>query len=124
MLNAAQLASMQAFAARTLDLTANTTRNTATGANVWGTPNETWTAMLTGVACGLSEPTPKQMQVYATLIGSPRAWIVSFPFGSDVKRDDRISVNGTTMRAQIDISLGSYSTLTQVLAVTTDEVIA
>lgn len=123
MLSAAQLTSLQGFATKTLDLTANTSRNTATGTDAWGTPNETFTAVLTGVACGLSEPSPKQMQLYATLIGSERAWIVSFAFGSDVKRNDRITISGVTMRVQIDISLGSYSTLTQVLAVTVNEVI-
>lgn len=125
MLSAAQLASFQSFAAQVaLDLTANTTRNTGTGANVWGTPNETWTAVLTGVACNLAKPTATQEKVYANLIADQAAWFVSFATGSDVLADDRVIVSGKTLRVQAVFEPQSYSWLTQALCVETGKVIS
>lgn len=127
MIDAATLAALQASAALTLDLTAQVTRNTATGTDVWGHPNEQWTAVLQNgspnVACALTEPSAQVMAQYAALIGSQRAWKVSFPYGTDVKRNDRIAVGGQTMRVQVDETLGSYSTLTQVLATEINETV-
>ena len=124
MLDSRQLTAAQRFAATTLDLVAQTTRNTASGTtDAWGHANETWTTINASVACGMSDPSPMQMQKYATLIGSARAWKVSFPWGTDLKRDDRVIVLGQTLRVQVDISIGSYSTLTQVLATEINELV-
>lgn len=126
MLDTRQLTALQSYASRTLDLSAQITRNTGTGSDIWGHPNETWTpvpASGAAVACALTEPSAQVMAKYADLIGSQRAWKVSFPYGTDIKRNDRIAVGGQTMRVQVDETLGSYSTLTQVLATEVNETV-
>lgn len=123
MLDAATLIALQNAATMTLDLVAVTQRNTGTGTDAWGHPSETWLTVNASIACGLTEPNAQQMQIHAALIGSSRAWKVSFPYGTDIKRNDRITVGGQTMRVQVDETLGSYSTLTQVLATEINETI-
>lgn len=124
MLSAAQLTSLQGFATKTLDLTANTQRNTGSGTDALGIQLETWTPVLTGVACGMAEPSTKDMQLYAgAILGSERAVKLSFPIGSDVKRNDRVAVNGRTYRVQVDTSGDSYNTLVQVIAVQINEAV-
>ena len=124
MLSAAQQTSVQTYAAMTLDLTANTTRNTGSGTDALLVPLETWTAVLSGVACGMAEPSTKDMQLYGgAILGSERAVKLSFPFGSDVKRNDRVTVNARTYRVQVDASGDSYGTLTQVIAVQINEAV-
>lgn len=116
MLSPAQLAALQAAATKTLDLVAKIERQSGTTQDGKGHIVENWTVLSAAVACGLSEPTPRQMQLYANLIAGHRAWIVSLPYGTGIQRNDRVTISGQVMRAQVDISLGSYSTLTQVLA--------
>src|SRR5258707_5822191 len=96
MLTAAQLTALQGFAATTLDLTANTTRKSGAGLDGRGHPNPTWPAVLTGVACGMAEPSTSDLQKYPELfIGDERHAKFSFPTGSDVKKDDRITMVGS-----------------------------
>ncbi len=113
MLTAAQLTALQGFAATTLDLTANTTRKSGTGLDGRGHPNPTWPALLTAVACGMSEPT-----VTDFLTSEPVAKF-SFPTGSDVKKDDRITMvsSGLVFRVQTRTDRDSYSLLVQCIAV-------
>lgn len=118
MINAAQLAFLQATANRTLDLTAKIERDTnpSTVQDGKGHKAESWTVLQVTQPCALAEPTPREMQLYAGEIAGRRAWKVSFAFGTDVQRNDRLTVSGQRMRVQVDETLGSYSTLTQVLA--------
>lgn len=118
-LTAGQLTFFQTAATGTLDLVANTTRNTSTGVDIYGNPVEpgSWPAVLTGVACGMSDPPPAMMQLYPeAFIGSVRTAKFSFPIGSDVKRGDRITVGGRTYRVQVRLDPHSYSLLVQVIA--------
>src|SRR5260221_9621337 len=79
-LTAAQLTALQGFAAGTLDLTANTTRKSGTGLDGVGHPTPAWPALLTGVACGMSEPTVTDLQKYPELfIGEERRGEVKLP---------------------------------------------
>ena len=125
-LTAAQLAFLQTKATATLDLSANTTRNTAgaTATDAYGNPTETWTAVLTNVACGEGPTTPAMQQLYPeAFIGSVRTAHFAFPIGSDVKRGDRITTGGRTYRVAVRLDPQSYPTLVVVIATQIDEVI-
>lgn len=120
MLDARQLSNFQTFWAKSLDLTANTTRNTAgaTAVDQYGNPTETWTAVLTGVACGMSEPAVTDFTLYPeAFIGNERRVKFSFPTGSDIKANDRIATGGLTYRVQVRTDRDSYSALAQCIAV-------
>lgn len=123
-LTAGQLTFLQGVAATyTLDLTANTTRNTGTGVDQYGNPNETWTAVLTGVACSIGDPALSTLQLYPqAFIGAERKVKISFPVGSDVKRNDRALISGRTYRMELDISRDSFGILGQFVAVQVNEV--
>lgn len=123
MLDPRQLTSLQGFAGRTLDLTAKIERNTGNGTDGMGHPTETWTTLASAAPCGLSEPSAGKLQQYAALIGSAQAWQVSFLYTTDVARNDRLTIGGQIMRVQVNMTLGSYSTLTQVLATAINELV-
>src|SRR5260370_26261013 len=112
LLTAAQLTALQGFAATTLDLTANTTRKSGTGLDGRGHPNPTWPALLTAVACGMSEPTVTDMQKYPELfIGEERRAKFSFPTSSDSQKDDRIPMvsSGLLFRVHTTTDPDSHS---------------
>lgn len=116
MLSATQLAALQAAATQTLDLSATIQRKSVASTS-YATDEESWAQLGTGpVNAGMSEPTRTQLALYAGVIGSQRAWVVSLPYGTPVARDDQLLIAGRTLRVQADLSLGSYSTLYQVLA--------
>lgn len=119
-LTAAQLAFMQLMAQTyTLDLIANTTRNTAAATtDVYGNPTETWTSVLTNVSCSVGDPTPATQQLYPqAFIGAERKAKISFPVGSDVKRSDRANIGGRIYRIEVDIGRDSFSLLGQFVGV-------
>ena len=124
-LTAGQLTFLQTMAQTyTLDLTANTTRNTAgaTATDVYGNPTETWTAVLTGVSCGVGDPAQSTMQLYPqAFLGAERKVKISFPVGSDVKRNDRATIGGRTYRIEVDIGRDSFSLLGQFIGVQINE---
>jgi Phage head-tail joining protein len=123
-LTAAQLAFLQTMAQiYTLDLTANTTRNTAAATtDVYGNPTETWTAVLTSVACSVGDPSPSTQQLYPqAFIGAERKAKISFPVGSDVRRNDRATIGGRTYRIEVDIGRDSFSLLGQFVGVQINE---
>lgn len=124
-LTAGQLAFMQAQAVTyTLDLLANTTRNTGTGVDQYGNPVENWTAVLTGVACAMSDPAPATLQLFPeAFLGAERKVKISFPVAADVKRGDRVIIGGRTYRVQVDISRASFSLLGQFIAIQINEVV-
>src|SRR5260221_4537969 len=125
-LTAGQLTFLQGIAAGMLDLTANTTRNTAsaTAIDQYGSPVEIWTAVLTAVACSMGDPAPTTMQLYPqAFIGVERRVKISFPVGSDVKRNDRITTGGRTYRVEMDIGRDSFSLLGQFIAMQVNEVV-
>ena len=120
MLDARQLANIQTMWAKSLDLTANTTRNTAgaTAVDQYGNPAETWTAVLTGVACGMAEPAVTDFTLYPeAFIGNERRVKLSFATGSDIKQNDRVATGGLTYRVQVRTDRDSYSALVQCIAV-------
>jgi hypothetical protein len=122
-LTAGQLAFFQLMAQTyTLDLTANTTRNIGTGVDQYGNPAENWQPLLTSVACSVGDPSPSTQQLYPqAFIGAERKAKISFPVGSDVKRNDRALIGGRTYRIEADIGRDSFSLLGQFVGVQINE---
>jgi hypothetical protein len=118
-LSAAQLTYLQTTAANlTLDLTANTTRKSGSATDGRGHQTSGWATVLTSVACSMGDPAPALLQLYpGALIGPERKVKMSFPIGSDVKPDDRVTTGGRTYRVQSDIGRDSFSILAQFIAV-------
>ena len=83
-----------------------------------GTKNGPYTAVA-NVNVGLKAPTAQQLDQYAHLIGSRKAWIARFPYGTDIRELDHFVTGSNTLIMQSDISLSSYSSLTTMLAVET-----
>lgn len=115
MIDAAALAQMQATAAQSLDIPGCVVRRKTTTLSAYATAEETWSDVA-AVSAGMAEPKSQLLQQFAARIASQRAWVVSLPYGTDVRRDDELVLAGRTLRVQADLSLGSYSTLNQVLA--------
>ncbi|SRR5258708_4374387 len=124
-LTAGQLAFLQTMATTyTLDLMANTTRKSGTTTDGRGHQVPAWTAVLTNVVCGMGDPAPALMQLFpGAFIGAERKVKLSFPVGSDVKRDDRVTIGGRSYRVQADIGRDSFSLLAQFIAVQTNEAV-
>ncbi len=116
MLTPAQLVALQGAMRLTLDLTCTLIQRAAPSPSAWATDEPVWTTVAGPVAAGMSEPTRQQLALYGGVIGAQRAWVVSLPYGTPVARGDQLSIAGRVLRVQADLSLGSYSTLTQVLA--------
>lgn len=115
MLDARQLTSLQAFAATTLDIAGCLVQRATTVNNEYGHVVETWVTTAT-VQAGMNEPGRAMQQQFADRIGVLTPWLVSLPFGTDVARGDQLVLAGQTLRVQANLSVGSYSTLAQVLA--------
>ena|SRR5258708_7003167 len=125
-LAAGQLAFLQNMATTyTLDLMANTTRKNVTSTDGRGHQVPAWTAVLTGVACGMGDPAPALLQLFppGAFIGAERKVKLSFPVGSDVKPDDRATIGGRTYRLQADIGRDSFSLLLQFIAVQVNQAV-
>ena len=116
MLSAEELADLQSDLLGLLDLTADIQRNANLGQPVKGTTPDNWQTIASGVTCGMRQPTTGEAAQYSALIASKQSTIFSFPDGQDVRRYDRILVNGTTWTAAAPMTPQSYSVLTQVLA--------
>lgn len=118
-LAAGELAALQAAAALLLDKTADIQRNSPVSFNL-GQPVENWASILgdppTLVPCGLTAPSPTQMQMYADFIGASQARIVKLTYGQDCKPQDRVVVDGDTYTVQVELSKRSYPTLSRFLA--------
>ena len=74
-----------------------------------------------GLTCGMSEPTAGQLTNYEYMIGDQATWHIRFPWGTDVKEQDRLLV---TDKDNVVITLSivkklkprSYAALVSVLA--------
>lgn len=123
-ISAARLARMQAVATRTLDLTANTTRNSGSGTDALLVPLETWAAVLTNEPCAMAEPTQRDIQLYAgALLGNETFIKLWFQKTASILENDRVAVSGRTYRAQAVSPDDSYSTLNLVIAVQINEAV-
>jgi hypothetical protein len=115
-ISAAEMASLRAdVAALACDTSCVVKRKTSTK-DAWGTRTESFSTVTT-VNVGLKSPAAHELQVYAYMIGSSKAWMVKLPYGTDVRTQDHLILGSDTLVVQADVSLSSYSTLTTMLAV-------
>jgi hypothetical protein len=61
-------------------------------------------------------PTAGEIAEYASQIGDLLTWLVSFPYGTDIRKNDVLSVKGRKMTVQATLDPDSYEAFTQVLA--------
>lgn len=116
MLDARQLASIQAFAQKPFDQSGIKVQRATRTADAYGTFSETWQTKAT-VNGNYDKPSPQIMQEYAGLIGSLAAWIVRLPYGTTVANNDRLVMpGGDTLTVQTVISARSYASCVMVLA--------
>lgn len=115
MLSASDLAAIQAVATSSLDISGAQVQRATTADDGYGHAVKTWATIAT-VAAGMAKPSARIMAEYAAKIGTLASWVVSLPYGTDVRSDDQIVLAGQTVRVQADLTSSSYPTLTQVLA--------
>lgn len=115
-LSAAQLATAQAAASATLDISGIVIQRATVTPNQWGGVSESWATVAT-VAGAWAKPNASIMQEYAGLIGSLASWLVRLPYGANCQRGDHLLMpSGETLTVQADLSQSSYSTCKRVLA--------
>src|SRR5579863_5154175 len=114
MLNAAQLAAMQATVLQAFDLSCAVTRPALTSDGAGGS-SATYSAVAT-VPCNLAQPSQQLLQAYDYLIGSLSAWVVGVPVGSDIQANDHLAVNGLVLQVHVVLDPKSYETRMRVLA--------
>lgn len=121
MIGASELAALQAAAASAMDATCTVQRNVnlsipatdASWQNVSG---------LVGVKCLRNTPTGSYQQKLAEALVDQSSWVVTFPAtdtngaATNVRRSDRILIDGLTLTVQHLLFPQSYSVTLQVLA--------
>jgi hypothetical protein len=92
---------MQAVMLNAMDMTLMIERPT-NGVNAWLINTETWTQIVTGVRCLLSDPSDAEMdQKQPGPIGAQLQWDVWVPNGTNVQENDRVTLNnGQVLRVQ------------------------
>ncbi len=115
----AELAAMAALAASSLDISGcQVQRIPSPLTQTAGGHASADYATIATVNAGMAKPSAGVMAVYAGIIGTREAWVVSLPLGTSVQTNDQLLINGLTLRVEADLTQSSYSTLTQVLAAT------
>src|ERR1022692_1662252 len=110
-ISAAELTSLRAdVPAVACDTSCAIKRKTRTS-DGYGTGTESFSTVAT-VNAGLKSPTARDLQAFAYLIGSLKAWIVHFPYGTDVRTQDHLVMGSDTLVVQANVSLSSYSSMT------------
>lgn len=115
MVTAAEMAQIQAdAAAATCDLTCTIQRKTPT-LDAYGSETDTWNTIAV-VPAGMAQPTAAQLQNYDYLIGALASWQIRLPFGTDVKAQDHLLINGQTLVVQVFLVPKSLQVFVNVLA--------
>ncbi len=114
MLTASELAAIQAVATASLDTSCVIQRATAT-ADGYGSTAKTWATVAT-VNATMAQPTAGQLQNYDYLIGNLATWLIRLPYGTDVRIDDQLILNGVTLTVQAPLTPQSYQASVRVLA--------
>src|SRR5579883_1701074 len=114
MIPSSELQAMQAASTSAMDQTCVVQRKSPT-AGGFGQPVDNFSTINTTV-CSVAQPTGALMQNYAYLIGSLDSWLVRLPYGTDVKPDDQLVIDGVTMRVQVILDPLSYPIDVRLLA--------
>lgn len=115
MLDASELAQIQADAvAAACDKTCQILRKTTTP-DAYGTPVDTWVLSST-VLAGVSQPSAGLLQNYDYLIGDLAAYHIRMPVGTDVRHQDHLVISGQTLEVHVILDPQSYSVFENVIA--------
>jgi len=107
MLSAAEIASMQATANASLDISMPFSRKT-TALDGYGHSTETWAS--TGSKMGNTyKPTATPLQTYASIIGTQKALMIRFATTSDIKEGDRATYLSRNWMVQYILDVESYT---------------
>lgn len=114
MFSFAELAEMRAVAGQALPDTATIKRPTRTVDDAGGT-SETLTTIASGAACRVAREKPREVSQAGkeTILAD---WIVTLPYGTDIRADDVIETSGQTLRV-VGLFTGSWRTCERVLCV-------
>jgi hypothetical protein len=83
--------------------------------NDWGGPPSGSETTVATTVVGLVEPSASQLQNYGYKIGSLATWQAHFPYGTDIKEQDVIEVEGNRLTVQVVLQPRSYEVLTSAL---------
>lgn len=70
-----------------------------------------------GLLAGMRIPTAGQLTNYGYLVGSKAAWLLHFPYGTDVRENDHAVIAGQTLEVVKLLQPSSYSAFVNALAV-------
>ncbi len=107
MLSAADITSMTAIVAGSLDVTLPQYRNTP-GEDTSGHPTENY-AFFANVALNIIRPSATTLQLFADVIGSQRAIMIRVMKTQDVKQGDRFVYDTLNWRVQALMDAESYT---------------
>lgn len=108
MLSAAELATISATVASSLDAMVTRVRTTAKSQDGYGHTTAPTTSSAS-YACNIIKPTATQLQSYAGIIGSQRALMIRFMPTSDIKQGDTIQYQGVNWYVQSILNAESYT---------------
>src|SRR2546423_4491068 len=118
MLSAAEIASMQAVVAASLDVSVTVQRPPATPVfDVYGHDTSTYSTIGTAMV-NVIKPSATLLQAYAGIIGSELALLLRFMPTTDIKEGDQIVYAGRNWKAYGIQSAESYTFTDEVLIVT------
>lgn len=113
-ISSSELADIQAAGTALLDKSCAIQRATIAADGYLG-QSKTW-ATISTVNVGMSQPTAGQLANYDYLIGALASWQIRLPYGTDVKDQDHLIIDGQTLVVQVLLTPRSYAATAIVLA--------
>lgn len=111
---ASEMADIQTAVASLFDKQCVIQRATATSDGYLG-QTKTW-AVINNVQAGMTQPTAGQLANYDYLIGALATWQIRLPYGTDVKAQDHLIIDGQTLVVQVLLNPRSFASTTLLLA--------
>lgn len=113
-ISSAELASIRAdIQAAAMDQLCQVQRKTRTP-DGGGSSTEVWVTIAT-INVGITQPSATILQNYDFKIGSLSTWQVRLPYGTDVREQDHLVINGEDLIVQVLLDPRSYPGSTMVL---------
>ena len=114
-ISAAEMASIQADVAATLNLDCTIQRRPQ-ATDAYGSPGTGTYSTIATCKAGMKQPGATLLQNYAYLIGSKSTWQVQLPEGQDVLERDLLLIGMDKLEVQVLLQPRSYSATTSLLA--------
>jgi hypothetical protein len=114
---ASELAQLQTDLAANLDKTCQIYASSAGAADGYGSPALSYPQNPTAtVQAGMRQPTANELQNYSYAIADKDAWVVRLPYGTSVKAQDHLVIEGNTLEVHILLNPHSVPGLLSVIA--------